>query len=257
MDVGRVGEIACDDLGIRDRVDHGGLIFFLLPFRLVFGCSDVEPQRPPGHGPVPELMRVSPSTDKIPANALLFRLQFTEPMDVRHELRVLTADHREVVGAVSQVTAGVDERELQLALDGLLVGQDYAIRLSGLRSAHGVQLAERELQFQVTPRDISPPDGEAVGVVAGEKGPLMVVFPEAMRAESAGDLTVLVGARPLNGGWSWSEDQSVATFQPTDGWPVEPVALSIGAGPVDLAGNALINKPAGVLTPRRLSPERK
>lgn len=216
------------------------------------GCGQPAPSLAPAD-PAPEIA-VAPTVRDLPANALVFRAIFPEPITLGpHAIHVRDASGTIVPGAVRRVVWDQAMREVTIPLEGLDAGALYTLRLEGLETQAGAELASVERVFVVLPTDDEPPAGAAVRVEglprAGGREPLRVAFPEPVQASSLDSLTVLAGGAPAEGIWALAPGDDVAVFTPEAPWGEATVRVALGAGIRDLAGNELADRPEGMLVP--------
>lgn len=219
---------------------------------VVWGCS--EPATEPALGPRPSDVEVWPTVPELPVNGLVFRATFPEPMTLGpHGIHVRDASGIIVPGAVPRVVWDQPMRTATIPIEDVEPGARYTLRIEGLETQAGTELAAFERAFVVLAADTSPPSGAAMRVEGqprpGGRDPVRVAFPEPVERGSLDSITVLVGGAPAEGAWTLQEGDAVAVFTPGVPWGDDPVRVALGAGIRDLAGNDLVDRPERMLVP--------
>ncbi len=197
-------------------------------------------------------VRLHPEAERVPANAVHFQLRWSEPMALGpHGTEIRRSDGSVVGGAVDRL---VWDENVQVArLSPSLEPGVYTLHVAGFVGKSGETAGPVDFEFEVVPADTIAPLGDRLAVQIwaydGDRRGVSVRFPEPMSYESLGSLTVLSGGTPVEGDWDLFEGDSVALFVPRGPGPADPVFVSFGAGLTDLAGNEMVHRPEGMVTP--------
>jgi hypothetical protein len=202
------------------------------------------PENPPD-----ERIHVWPSVEFIPANKAELLIVSDEPISLQgQQLSIVNEDGFVLLGGVGKWTWRDERREMVIAPRNLEVGPKYGLLVEGFMTDKEEILASWVHWFRVGSEDTTPPDAALVELRGdakiGSTTPVTVRFTEAMDHRSVNDLTVLVLGRPVEGSWSLAEGQRVFVFTPSAPWEGNPF-VSMGASVSDLAGNAIVHRPAG------------
>ena len=234
-----------------------------LAISLLLACGQPAPPPPGPGGPPPQAqvneveppqLELLPGVNHLPANALVFELHWSKAMRLGpYGVSVFDPGGAEVVGAVHKVSWDAPVRVTTVELSQLEHRGPLTMRIDGFLSTDGGVAPAIDHTFTVLPVDERGPDGARVEVrgkpLAGTSEPVTVRFPEPMSHRIIDSVTLLSGPEPAPGEWTLGEAQSLLTFTPSQPWTEAPVRVSIGAGAVDLAGNAIVDLPPGLLTP--------
>lgn len=230
---------------------------------MLLACGQPAPPPPGPGGPPPQAevddaeppqVQILPGVSHLPTNALVFELRWSKAMRLGpHGVHVLDASGAEVQGAVHEVSWDAPVRNTTVQLSQLQSRGPLTLRIDGFLSTDGGVAPATDHAFTVLPVDDKGPDGARVEVrgkpLAGTSEQVTVRFPEPMSHRVIDSVTILSGPQPALGEWTLGENQSLLSFTPSQPWTEAPVRVSIGAGAVDLAGNAIVDLPPGLLTP--------
>ncbi len=232
-----------------------------LSLMLACGQSAPPPPGPGGPPPKPEVsdaappqVEILPGVSHLPANALVFELHWSKAMRLGpHGVHVLDPLGEEVASAVKKVSWDAPVRVTTVVLSEKVPKGSHTLRIDGFLSTDGGVAPAADHAFHVLPADTEGPAGAEIQVLgkplAGTFEVVTIRFPEPMSHRVLDSVTVLSGPEPAAGEWTLGEAQSLLSFTPSQAWTEAPVRASIGAGAVDLAGNAIVDLPPGLLTP--------
>jgi hypothetical protein len=221
---------------------------------LACGSSEEEVVKEP-QGPIPVVV-VDPAVEKLPINALRFRLSWSEIMALIPDNTRVTRDGNEVPRAIVDKTWDSRFQLATIVLDNIEPNAKYELVVDGFSSSAGVKAPSQSIIFFTLPADEQSPTGDDLSVHssagAGTLDKVEIHFGEPMSTGGVNAMTVLGGGSPWPGSWSWHDNQTKATFTPGVEWDEQPVRVSFGAGLTDLAGNPMANRPVGMVVPSRL-----
>ncbi len=216
--------------------------------------------------PVVQVVAISPSATRVPANQLRWYVEFSAPMregDAARSVKLVDGAGREVEGAFLTVEEELwdpSRRRLTLLFDmgrvkrgirsreeagpPIVVGRDYAIVIdSGWRDARGAALVRGLThRFRAIEPDFEGPDPEAwrVSPPAGARGALVVQLDGAVdRAMGERLIGVWSDGVRVEGTAMLDRDDTRWTFVPAARWPSGRHELRVSDALEDPSGNSV------------------
>lgn len=216
--------------------------------------------------PVVEVVAISPSAARVPANQLRWYVEFSGPMregDAARSVKLVDGAGREVEGAFLTVEEELwdpSRRRLTLLFDmgrvkrgirsreeagpPIVAGQDYAIVIdSGWRDARGAALVRGVThRFRAIAPDFEGPDPEAWRVTppAGKRGALVVELDGAVdRAMGERLIGVWSDGVRVEGTATLDRGDTRWSFVPAARWPSGKHELRVSEALEDPSGNSV------------------
>lgn len=210
---------------------------------------------------------ISPESDSIPANILLFHIYFDQEMEENpsaYRFVNLVDENGKTSQFVWREKAGWSDNGRQLTLmihpgrikRGIeyaeehgavfVPGKTYSLVLdSGLRSKSGQALGISRKTYFITPEDREIPvlKGLVKSPTAGTHEPIVVRFSESMdRGTLEPGIRIFNTQGQLVQGTVIRGNMSLWQFKPTDPWPDEEIVIELNDYCTDLSGNHLHRK---------------
>jgi hypothetical protein len=212
----------------------------------------------------PQVTRIYPTAEILPANCLKFYIYFSQPMRegraIFDDLEMLNADGEVIEDAWRRTELwSKDARRLTLWIhpgrikQGVNLREDYGpvlhpgrryqLRISTrVTNMAGVHLEEAFVKdFRTREEDRTPPEPNRwrrSQPKAGSREPLQITFDDALdHAQLPRFLTVRQDAKPFTGTLVVEPGETACTFTPDDPWPTSGCDLIVNGRLEDLAGN--------------------
>ncbi len=216
-------------------------------------------------GPAPQVVKIYPTADVLPANHLKFYIYFSEPMrggkEIFEQIVILDADGKEIVAPwlldelweegdqclilyihPGRIKWGVLLRELLGPV--LLPDREYSLVLRGsMRGAAGRPLDKDFVKrFRTTAEDrrrIELGDWKIEAPSEATQQGLTVTFPKSLDHKSLGRFLTIHDAadRPLEGSLVIRKNETSWTFTPKTPWSAQEYRLKVDGRLEDVAGN--------------------
>lgn len=196
-------------------------------------------------------IRVHPATDVLPENGTTIRIFFPEAVALGgQQIYIATLNGEKMEGILGRWVWNEGRTMVRLEPTGLQAGTKVAVVVRALQAESGRTIVPFSKTFSILPADTVPPSGAHLQArlvnVPGKVKDMEVVFSEPIRWESLGALSVLCEGVAVSGTWRLGPHQTRAYFTPERSWSASTVYVNYGAGIHDLAGNQMVDIPAGM-----------